>query len=59
MPPANIVSVLQQLEFDYNQMRHKILAGVSLEQLRPLSVDSEKITSGTRYTPAQVRPLTK
>eukprot|EP00064_Thunnus_orientalis_P002863 superscaffoldBa00000223_g2871 len=53
-PPANIVTVLQNLECDYNQMRDKILAGVPLEQLKPLSVDSEKIIKGASYIPAQI-----
>ncbi|XP_051260807.1 RNA-binding protein 44 isoform X2 [Dicentrarchus labrax] len=53
-PPANIASVLQKLESDYNHMRDKILAGVPLEQLKPLSVDSEKIATGASYIPAQI-----
>nr|XP_046259410.1 RNA-binding protein 44 isoform X2 [Scatophagus argus] len=52
--PANIVSVLQQLESDYSHMREKILAGVPLEQLKPLSVDLETITTGALYIPAQI-----
>ncbi len=31
-----------------------MLAGVPLEQLKPLSVDSEKIATGASYIPAQV-----
>ncbi|XP_073330149.1 RNA-binding protein 44 isoform X2 [Pagrus major] len=53
-PPGNIVSVMQKLESDYNQMRDKILAGVPLKELKPLSVDSEKITTGARYIPAEI-----
>ncbi|XP_026150763.1 RNA-binding protein 44 [Mastacembelus armatus] len=53
-PPARFLSILQKLESDYNQMRKKILEGVSLEQLKPLSVDSEKVTTATSYIPAQV-----
>ncbi|KAI3355995.1 hypothetical protein L3Q82_017266 [Scortum barcoo] len=53
-PPANVESVLQKLESDYNQMRGKILAGVPLGQLQPLSVDSERITTGANYIPAQI-----
>ncbi|XP_040004806.1 RNA-binding protein 44 [Xiphias gladius] len=53
-PPANILSVLQKLESDYNQMRDEILEGVPLEQLKPLSVDSEKIIIGASYIPAQI-----
>lgn len=54
-PPANIASVLQKLESDYNWMRDKILAGVPLKELKPLSVDCEKITTGAHYIPAEVR----
>ncbi|TKS67842.1 RNA-binding protein 44 [Collichthys lucidus] len=53
-PPVNMVSVLQKLDSDYHHMREKILAGVPLEKLPPLFVDSEKITTGARYTPAQI-----
>ncbi|XP_042349987.1 RNA-binding protein 44, partial [Plectropomus leopardus] len=53
-PPVNISSVLQKLDSDYSQMRDKIVAGVPLEQLESLSVDSEKITTGARYSPAQI-----
>lgn len=53
--PADILNVLQKLESDYTQMRDEILAGVPLEQLEPLSVDSEKTTTGASYIPAQVR----
>ncbi|XP_038577250.1 RNA-binding protein 44 isoform X1 [Micropterus salmoides] len=53
-PPANFVNVLQKLESDYNQMKDKILAGVPLQQLKPLSVDSEKITIGASFIPAQI-----
>ncbi|TDH06531.1 hypothetical protein EPR50_G00114400 [Perca flavescens] len=53
-PPVDIASVLQKLESDYNQMKDKILTGVPLEQLKPLSVDSEKITTGASYIPAQI-----
>ncbi|KAG7219722.1 hypothetical protein INR49_018885 [Caranx melampygus] len=53
-PPANIVRVLQKLESDYNQMRDKILAGVPLEHLKPLTVDSEQVPAGAGYTPAQI-----
>uniref|UniRef100_UPI0037E72DFE RNA-binding protein 44 n=1 Tax=Semicossyphus pulcher TaxID=241346 RepID=UPI0037E72DFE len=53
-PPANMFSVLQKLESDFNHMREKILAGVPLGKLKPLSVDCEKVTTGASYTPAQV-----
>ncbi|XP_054471447.1 RNA-binding protein 44 isoform X2 [Anoplopoma fimbria] len=53
-PSANIASVLQKLESDYNQMRGKIRAGVPLEKLKPLSVDPEKITTCASYIPAKI-----
>ncbi|KAM6978346.1 RNA-binding protein 44 [Tautogolabrus adspersus] len=53
-PPADIVNVLQKLESDFNQMRDQILAGVTLAQLKPLSVDCEKLTTGASYIPAQI-----
>ncbi|XP_039675034.1 RNA-binding protein 44 isoform X2 [Perca fluviatilis] len=53
-PPVDIASVLQNLESEYNQMKDKILTGVPLEQLKPLSVDSEKITTCASYIPAQI-----
>ncbi|XP_051815342.1 RNA-binding protein 44 [Acanthochromis polyacanthus] len=51
-PPKNIAEVLDKLDSDYQEMKHQILAGVPLEQLKPLSVDSGKIISGS-YTPLQ------
>ncbi|KAF3694485.1 RNA-binding protein 44 RNA-binding motif protein 44 [Channa argus] len=54
-PPANFLNVLQKLKSDYIEMRGKILEGVPLEHLKPLSVDSEKITTAvSRYIPAQI-----
>lgn len=53
------MAVLENLESDYKQMRDKILAGVPLEQLKPLSVDCEKIITGASYIPTQVRRLTQ
>ncbi|XP_041662156.1 RNA-binding protein 44 isoform X2 [Cheilinus undulatus] len=52
--PADIVGVLHKLECDLNEMRDQILAGVPLQQLKPLSVDCTKITTGEYYTPAQI-----
>lgn len=49
-----MASVLQKLDSDFNQMRHKILAGVPLEQLKPLSVDCKEKSSGGGYIPSQV-----
>ncbi|XP_026232738.1 RNA-binding protein 44 isoform X2 [Anabas testudineus] len=53
-PPSNVLSVLQKLKSDYNDLRDKILEGVPLEQLKPLSVDSAMITTAAPYIPAQI-----
>ncbi|MED6250056.1 hypothetical protein ATANTOWER_023991, partial [Ataeniobius toweri] len=53
-PPSNILRILQKLETDYKLMKHQILMGVPLEQLRPLCVESEKITTGACYIPVQI-----
>ncbi|XP_061917451.1 RNA-binding protein 44 isoform X3 [Entelurus aequoreus] len=42
--PASIVATLQKLDCDYNQMREKILAGVHLERLKPLSAGCDMTT---------------
>ncbi|KAM4608767.1 RNA-binding protein 44 isoform 2-T2 [Polymixia lowei] len=53
-PPANLLGVMQRLQSDYEEMRDKILAGEPLEQLKPLSVSSQVITTGSHYIPAQI-----
>ncbi|XP_034417665.1 RNA-binding protein 44 [Cyclopterus lumpus] len=53
-PFSNIESVLQKLESDYNLMSDEIRAGVPLEQLEPLSVEPEKITTRPSYSPAKI-----
>ncbi|KAK6309962.1 hypothetical protein J4Q44_G00198430 [Coregonus suidteri] len=53
-PPESLVKVLQVLEVDYIEMRRQVLSGIPLDQLRPLSVDSQRITSGTSYVPQQI-----
>ncbi|XDV30585.1 hypothetical protein PO909_033473 [Leuciscus waleckii] len=52
--PDSIAETLNTLQKDYHEMRRQILAGTSLDDLRPLSVDSEKITTGANYSPALV-----
>ncbi|XP_045563257.1 RNA-binding protein 44 isoform X2 [Salmo salar] len=56
-PPESLVKVLQVLEVDYREMRRQVLSGIPLDQLRPLSVDSQKIISGTSYVPQHVNSL--
>ncbi|KAK0134066.1 RNA-binding protein 44 [Merluccius polli] len=53
-PPVALVSACQKLQCDYKEMRNKILAGVSLEQLEPLSVSSPTQTTSSPYTPPQI-----
>ncbi|XP_055734408.1 RNA-binding protein 44-like isoform X3 [Salvelinus fontinalis] len=53
-PPESLVKVLQVLEVDYREMRRQVLSGIPLDQLRPLSVDSQRITSGTSYVPQHI-----
>jgi len=52
--PDSIAEILYTLQKDYHEMRRLILTGTSLDDLRPLSVDSEKITTGANYSPALV-----
>ncbi|KAG1959925.1 RNA-binding protein 44 isoform X2 [Pimephales promelas] len=52
--PDSIAEILNTLQKDYHEMRRLILTGTSLDDLRPLSVDSEKITTGANYSPALV-----
>lgn len=54
-PQANTAGVLHKLESDYDQMREKILSGVRLKQLEPLSVDLPGRNSEGSYIPSQVR----
>ena len=53
-PPAKLVNVCEKLQCDYKEMRTKILAGVTLEQLEPLFVSSARLTSGCPYGPPKV-----
>ncbi|XP_048835379.1 RNA-binding protein 44-like isoform X3 [Brienomyrus brachyistius] len=51
--PESMIEVLQILEDNYQEMRKNILSGVALDQLRPLSVDCQKIASEGCYIPAE------
>ncbi|XP_062420892.1 RNA-binding protein 44 isoform X2 [Pungitius pungitius] len=53
-PSAEFASILQKLECDYNRMRDEMLAGVPLEELKPLSVDLKQIKSHASYNPAKI-----
>ncbi|KAK1788841.1 hypothetical protein P4O66_014837, partial [Electrophorus voltai] len=52
--PDVMAQTLKCLEEDYFEAKRKILAGVPLENLKPLSVDSQKIATGTCYSPAWI-----
>ncbi|KAM8855212.1 RNA-binding protein 44 isoform 3-T4 [Spinachia spinachia] len=53
-PSADIASLLQKLECEYNRMRDEILAGVPLEEQNPLSVDLKQIKLPASYSPAKI-----
>ncbi|XP_057192231.1 RNA-binding protein 44 isoform X2 [Triplophysa rosa] len=53
--PDIIAETLKALEKDYHDMMRQLLAGTPLDDLKPLSVDSQKmITTGTNYSPTSV-----
>lgn len=53
--PDIIAETLTALEKDYHDMMRLLLAGTPLDDLKPLSVDSQKmITTGTNYSPTSV-----
>lgn len=52
--PESLMQVLQNLENDYQEMRRKVLSGVPLDHLRPMSVDCWRIATKGRYIPAEV-----
>lgn len=52
--PDVMLQTLKTLDDDYQEMKRKILAGIPLDNLDPLSVDTFRITSGTFYSPALV-----
>ncbi|KAL7881790.1 hypothetical protein AOLI_G00086380 [Acnodon oligacanthus] len=49
--PGMMLQTLKILEDDYLKMKRKILGGIHLDELEPLSVDTCRITTGTRYSP--------
>ncbi|XP_056610077.1 RNA-binding protein 44 isoform X2 [Triplophysa dalaica] len=53
--PDIIAETLKALEKDYHDMMRQLLAGTPLDDLKPLSVESQKmITTGTNYSPTSV-----
>ncbi|KAL1267945.1 hypothetical protein QQF64_033308 [Cirrhinus molitorella] len=50
--PDSIAEMLNTLQKDYHEMRKQILAGTPLDDLKPLSVDTEKRTPTANYSPA-------
>ncbi|KAJ8352833.1 hypothetical protein SKAU_G00243090 [Synaphobranchus kaupii] len=53
-PSENIKNVLQDLEEDYCEMKSKIVSGVPLDQLLPLTVNSQRLGSEALYVPSQI-----
>ncbi|XP_068186313.1 RNA-binding protein 44 [Antennarius striatus] len=53
-PPGNALSLVEQLEYDHNEMKGQILAGAPLKHLKPLSVGSDMLTTAASYIPAQI-----
>ncbi|KAJ8390048.1 hypothetical protein AAFF_G00110620 [Aldrovandia affinis] len=53
-PPQIIKSVLEELEADYREMKKRILSGEPLDQLRPISVNSQRIVSEALYVPDKI-----
>ncbi|KAI4876859.1 hypothetical protein NFI96_011092 [Prochilodus magdalenae] len=53
-PPELLFQTLKILEGDYLKMKRKILAGVHLDDLEPLSVDTCHMTTETCYSPDMV-----
>ncbi|XP_062390341.1 RNA-binding protein 44-like [Sardina pilchardus] len=51
--PESLAETLRALEQEYTQLRRQVLAGASLEELTPLSVDTHRLHTDARYTPAQ------
>lgn len=52
--PDSMAETLNTLQKDYHEMRKQILAGTPLDNLKPLSVDSEKMATRANYSPALV-----
>nr|XP_055070428.1 RNA-binding protein 44 isoform X1 [Misgurnus anguillicaudatus] len=53
--PDILAETLDALEKDYHEMKSQILAGTPLDDLKPLSVDSQKmLTMGTYFSPSSV-----
>ncbi|XP_031441026.1 RNA-binding protein 44 isoform X3 [Clupea harengus] len=51
--PGSLAETLHALDQDYNQMRRQVLSGAALDELTPLSVDTHRLNTEARYTPAQ------
>ncbi|XP_062389634.1 RNA-binding protein 44 [Sardina pilchardus] len=52
--PESLAETLRALEQEYTQLRRQVLAGAALEELTPLSVDTHRLHTDARYTPAQI-----
>lgn len=52
--PDAMSQTLMTLENSYLKMKRRILDGVPLDSLKPLSVDTEKLPAATCYRPSLV-----
>lgn len=52
--PNAMSQTLKSLEDDYLKIKSKILEGVPLDDLKPLSVETKKLTAATSYRPSMV-----
>ncbi|XP_041940068.1 RNA-binding protein 44-like isoform X2 [Alosa sapidissima] len=51
--PESLAETLRALEQDYIQLRRQVLSGIALDELNPLSVDTQRLHIEAPYTPAQ------
>ncbi|KAK2850038.1 hypothetical protein Q7C36_008821 [Tachysurus vachellii] len=52
--PDAMSQTLKSLEDDYLKMKRKILEGVPLDNLKPLAVDTKRLTAATCYRPSLI-----
>lgn len=57
MLPDEISQILKNLDDGYLKMKRKVLEGVPLDSLKPLSVDTKRLTAATCYRPSLVCKL--
>ncbi|XP_048096056.1 RNA-binding protein 44 isoform X3 [Alosa alosa] len=52
--PESLAETLRALEQDYIQLKRQVLSGAALDELNPLSVDTQRLHIEAPYTPAQI-----